>query len=252
MTRDNTRPTTRDNSDAGPGHGHGGDVAAILFDKDGTLFEFGGTWNAFGAAVIAEFSAGDPRLAQALADAARFDLAACAFLPDSPIIAGTNREAAMCFAQALPGSDIAELELRLLEHATNAPLVEAAPLAALLHDLAARGLVLGVMTNDAEAAAHAHLDAAGVRERFAFVAGFDSGFGAKPDPDPLLAFCDRIGHDPARAVMVGDSTHDLVAGRAAGMQTIGVLTGLAERAVLEPYADVVLTDIGQIPGWLDP
>ena len=56
---------------------------------------------------------------------------------------------------------------------------------------------------------------------------------------------------PERVVMVGDSTHDLLAGRAAGMQTLGVLTGIAERPELAPLADAVLPDIGHIPAWLE-
>ena len=51
--------------------------------------------------------------------------------------------------------------------------------------------------------------------------------------------------------MVGDSRHDLEAGRAAGMRTIAVLTGVAKRGDLAGHADVVLDDIGAIPAWLD-
>jgi phosphoglycolate phosphatase len=51
--------------------------------------------------------------------------------------------------------------------------------------------------------------------------------------------------------MVGDSRHDLEAGRAAGMRTVAVLTGIAGAADLAPHADVVLADIGGLPGWLD-
>ncbi|EPX85444.1 HAD-superfamily hydrolase, subfamily IA, variant 1 family protein [Salipiger mucosus DSM 16094] len=50
--------------------------------------------------------------------------------------------------------------------------------------------------------------------------------------------------------MVGDSTHDLIAGRAAGMQCVGVLTGPAAAEDLASQADVVLPDIGHLPGWL--
>jgi phosphoglycolate phosphatase len=68
-----------------------------------------------------------------------------------------------------------------------------------------------------------------------------------------LAFACALGLDPGRVVMVGDSLHDLVAGRAAGMQTVGVLTGLACRDELAPCADVVLPDIGHLTTWLgDP
>jgi phosphoglycolate phosphatase len=96
----------------------------------------------------------------------------------------------------------------------------------------------------------AHLDTAKVRHLFDFIAGFDSGYGAKPAPQPLLAFAAAMGLAPEQVVMVGDSTHDLIAGRAAGMKTIAVLTGMAGPADLAPLADAVLPDIGHIPGWL--
>jgi phosphoglycolate phosphatase len=125
------------------------------------------------------------------------------------------------------------------------------PLAAFLDDLLARGKVLGVMTNDSEISAKSQLERAGVLDRFAFVAGCDSGHGAKPDPDPLLAFCKAAGVAPERTAMVGDSLHDLIAGAAAGMRRIGVLTGMATAADLQDHADVVLPNIGHIPAWLD-
>jgi phosphoglycolate phosphatase len=65
-----------------------------------------------------------------------------------------------------------------------------------------------------------------------------------------LAFADAVQIDPGRVAMVGDSTHDLVAGRAAGMQTIAVLTGVAGADELAPFADVVFPDIGHIVDWL--
>ncbi|MGD9862342.1 MAG: HAD family hydrolase [Pseudodonghicola sp.] len=225
-------------------------VDAILFDKDGTLFDFGATWNVWARRVIEDLAEGDGALAQALADSVRYDLAADSFLADSPVIAGTNRQAAECLASALPHRSVDEIERHLTISAAEAPLAPAVPLADFLDALAARGLVLGVMTNDTEYSARAQLGGAGVLDRFAFVAGFDSGYGAKPAPDPLLAFCDAVGVAPGRAAMVGDSTHDLIAGRAAGMATLGVLTGMAAAEELAPHADAVLPDIGHIPGWL--
>ena len=134
--------------------------------------------------------------------------------------------------------------------AAEAPLVEAAPLVALMARLDGLGLPLGVMTNDAEFAARAHLRAAGIEQAFRFIAGFDSGHGAKPDPAPLLAFARAVGMVPERIVMVGDSPHDLTAGRAAGMQTVAVLTGPIAAEVLAPHADVILPHIGHLPDWL--
>lgn len=223
---------------------------AVLFDKDGTLFDFGGTWNDWAAALIAELSGGDTAQANRLADAIRFDLEAGAFFADSLVIAGTNLEAAEALSPVLPDWDLTALERHLARSAAQAPLSPAVPLDPYLADLAARGLALGVMTNDAEMSALAQLAQAGVRRHFDFVAGFDSGHGAKPAPDPLLAFCAAVSVRPDRAVMVGDSTHDLVAGRAAGMATVGVLTGMAASEELAPFADVVLPHIGFLPAWL--
>ncbi|MGB2200963.1 MAG: HAD family hydrolase [Pseudooceanicola atlanticus] len=223
----------------------------ILFDKDGTLFDFGATWNAWAASLIRDLAAGDDALARRIAAAAHFDLATDQFAPTSPIIAGTNREAAECIASALPGRDVDELEQEMMIRAASAPLQPPVPLDPLLAGLAGRGLQLGVMTNDSEYAARAHMGAAGVADRFRMLIGFDSGHGAKPAPTPLLAFASACGLDPARVAMVGDSTHDLIAGRAAGMVTVAVMTGLAGPAELSPHADVILPHIGHLPDWLD-
>ncbi|MGL4237933.1 HAD family hydrolase, partial [Tabrizicola sp.] len=104
--------------------------------------------------------------------------------------------------------------------------------------------------NDSEAPARQHLANHGITDCFDFIAGYDSGHGAKPAPGMCLAFARAFALDPARVAMVGDSRHDLEAGRAAGMRTVAVLTGIAKRDELSPHADVVLPDIGAIPDWL--
>ncbi|WP_405107019.1 HAD family hydrolase [Phaeobacter sp. BS52] len=226
-------------------------VDALLFDKDGTLFDFAETWNRWTGRLLDRLAEGEVDRLQAMAAAIDFDLATGKILPSSLVIASTNRQVAEALAPHVPQMDLDQLELYMAESAGEADLAEAVPLAAFLDDLLARGKVLGVMTNDAEQSAKSQLSRSGVLDRFAFVAGFDSGHGAKPDADPLLAFCAATGIAPERTAMVGDSLHDLEAGLAAGMQRIGVLTGLAGAADLEAHADVVLPDIGHIPGWLD-
>lgn len=222
----------------------------VLFDKDGTLFDFAATWNTWAARAIATMAGDDTALAHRIAAEIRYDLAREAFHADSPIIAGTNREAAEAVARAVPHRGVDEIEDYLMRSAATAPLSEAVPLAPYLDRLAGAGLRLGVMTNDTEFGARSHLSSVGVDARFDFIAGFDSGFGAKPAPGPLLAFAEAMRLMPDRVVMVGDSTHDLVAGRAAGMQTVAVLTGMASHGELAPLADAVLPDIGHLPRWL--
>lgn len=225
-------------------------ISAILFDKDGTLFQFGATWEAWASAFLRRATQGDDARAHRLGEAIGFDLAAGRFHPDSIVIAGTPAEIADAMAPHLPHMSRNAVIDMLNEEAETAPQSEAVPLMPYLQALRASGMRLGVATNDAETPALAHLNAAGVVACFDFVAGFDSGYGAKPAPGQLLAFTRAVDVLPAQVAMVGDSTHDLIAGRNAGMTTVGVLTGMAGAEDLDPFADVVLPDIGHLPRWL--
>ena len=225
-------------------------VDAILFDKDGTLFDFGATWEGWAESFLLRATGGDRARAARIGQHIGFDLQARRFEPGSIVIAGTPNEVTERLLPHFPDRGFDDILRMLNEEAEHAPQAEAVPLLPLLGRLRDLGLRLGVATNDAEGPALVHLEAAGVRGYFDFIAGCDSGHGAKPQPGQLLAFAERIGLSPDRIVMVGDSTHDLIAGRSAGMQTVAVLTGLAEAAVLAPYADAVLPDIGHLPAWL--
>ena len=54
--------------------------------------------------------------------------------------------------------------------------------------LKARGLRLGLATNDGEASARRQLAALGLDAHMDFIAGYDTGHGGKPDPGMVLAF----------------------------------------------------------------
>jgi phosphoglycolate phosphatase len=226
-------------------------VRGIVFDKDGTLFDFRTTWEAWAAAFLVRAAGGDRVRAARIGADIGFDLLAQQFAPDSVVIAGTPGDIADALAVHFPGQTHQSLLNLLNEEAAAAPQAEAVPLIPYLEGLRGRGLRLGVATNDAEAPALAHLEAAGIVAHFDFIAGFDSGHGGKPAPGQLLGFCAATGLAPQEVVMVGDSLHDLRAGRAAGMRTLAVLTGLASAADLAPLADAVIADIGHIPAWLD-
>ena len=225
-------------------------IEAILFDKDGTLFDFRESWGRWALSFLGSIAADEAHLA-ALSSAVGFDLAARQFRPDSVVIAGTAFEIAELLTPLMPGHSQESLTLLIDQATTKAEMVPAVPLIPLFEALRARGLKLGVATNDSEAPARAHLAAHGLSELVDFIAGYDSGYGAKPEPGMCLAFAQTLGLDPARVVMVGDSRHDLSAGRAAGMRALAVLTGIAGEDDLAPHADHLLRDIGQIPDWLD-
>lgn len=226
-------------------------IDGIIFDKDGTLFDFQASWGHWALRMLCDLAQGDQILLHRLADSLQFDLRSTRFHPDSFVIADTPEAIALVLAAEMPQTEAPALLARINAATEQAKMVEATPLVPLILELEARGIRLAVVTNDAETPARAHLAEAGIEHAFEQIIGFDSGHGAKPSPRPLLACAEALGLDPARMIMVGDSTHDLAAGRSAGMGTIGVLTGPAETATLSPLADAVLPHIGHLPGWLD-
>jgi phosphoglycolate phosphatase len=224
-------------------------ISAVLFDKDGTLFDFQRTWSAWALDMITTLAHG-PEGREALAQGLGFDLPGQRFLPHSPVIAGTADEVAMLLAELLPSypGGAPALAQTVATAAARAPLAEAVALGPLLQHLRGGGLALGVATNDNEAVARKHL--AAHLELFDFIAGFDSGHGAKPQPGMLLAFARQMDLPPSRVLMVGDSRHDLIAAAAAGMPSVAVLTGVAAAPELAPHATAVFPDIGHLPAFL--
>ncbi|WP_210092574.1 HAD family hydrolase [Ruegeria sp. HKCCSP346] len=225
-------------------------IDAIIFDKDGTLFDFANTWGGFGRSMLLRLSNGDEDRATELGRVIGYDFEQGRYTEDSIVIAATVEEIAEVLIAHVDGATLHEIIDLMNSEAASAPQVPAVPLVPFLEGLQDAGIKLGVATNDSEHPALQHLESVGIRGHFDFVAGYDSGHGFKPGPGQLLAFAAHIGVEPSRIAMVGDSLHDLQAGRAAGMTTIGVLTGLAEADALAPMADVILPDIGHIPEWL--
>ena len=87
---------------------------------------------------------------------------------------------------------------------------------------------LGCVTNKTAQFTGPLLEATGLARYFAVVISGDSVAKKKPAPDPLLAACNRLGVVPREALMVGDSTNDALAARAAGCPVVLVPYGYSE------------------------
>ena len=69
----------------------------------------------------------------------------------------------------------------------------------------------------------------------------------KPFPDPILWAAQQMGVAPAECLMIGDTTVDIRAAKAAGAQSVGVLCGFGEEAELrEAGADLILESTAQL------
>lgn len=130
---------------------------------------------------------------------------------------------------------------------------EIEPLAGAIETLEAlveRGLALGLVTSSSGPLPF--LDRWGVRATFATIVRRDDVRRIKPDPEPLLLALERLRLAADEVVHVGDTPLDVHAGLAAGLPTIGVLTGAGTEAQLrEAGAAHVLPSVALLPDFLE-
>ena len=104
---------------------------------------------------------------------------------------------------------------------------------ALIRRLHERGHAMAIVSSKLEAGIRRSIDYIGLADCFGTLVGIDATEKHKPEPEPVLLALERLGASAADAWFIGDSPFDILAGRAAGVRTIGVLTGPSDRAALE-------------------
>jgi pyrophosphatase PpaX len=115
--------------------------------------------------------------------------------------------------------------------------------------LEARGVPMALVTSKRPELTRRALDRCGILRHFDVVITPDDVTRGKPDPEPVLLAMERLGvtrHD--LTLFVGDSPHDIDAGRAAGVRTAAALWGpFTEEEVLRSAPDYLLRTIAELP-----
>lgn len=118
-----------------------------------------------------------------------------------------------------------------------------------LQGLQAAGFRLACLTNKPRAFAVELLKMKGLDGFFSLVFGGDSFERKKPDPLPLLKTCEAFGSVPARTLMVGDSSNDAQAARAAGCPVVLVTYGYNHGAPISGVdADGFVDSLAELRG----
>ena len=107
---------------------------------------------------------------------------------------------------------------------------------------------LAVLTNKSEGFTRKILHGLGVARYFVPIIGGDTLAVKKPDPAAIFLLAEEWNIPPARLLMVGDHVTDIQVGINAGCRTVFLANGLGETRGLTP--DVVLQNIGELPGLL--
>jgi HAD superfamily hydrolase (TIGR01662 family) len=117
----------------------------------------------------------------------------------------------------------------------------------IVENLSSNGLKIGLVTSTQSQYFETKMQPlknAGVAELFEAIVTSDDVEKRKPAPDPLIACAQQLDIKPGNCVYVGDTASDIKAGKAAGMRTIGVLTGFDDYEILEAEnPDAIIDDL---------
>jgi len=117
----------------------------------------------------------------------------------------------------------------------------------LLDELRGRGFSLGIVTSSMTEVIVPFLKARNLHSHLDCVIGRTEIPQLKPSPAPLLRCMEILQVEPPETIYVGDSAVDIQAGKAAGVLTVGVLTGSSDLNRLKAEApDAILHSVGDL------
>ncbi len=223
-----------------------GNFSVVLFDFDGTLVNttplilrcFAATWQKlFGfaldqAAYLSTFGLPlETAMAQLLAQ-----------MPPSQRRSAPADEAAMVEEMLTT--------YRAFNFAWHDQMIESFPgIDEMLSALQRRGCLMGVVTSKKRVGAQRGLQLFNLHEVFAVSVCCEDTTRHKPDPAPLRHAMEKLSADPAETLYVGDSPHDIIAGRAAQIATAAAVWGPFTRTALElAEPDLLLETPQDLPG----
>ena len=115
-----------------------------------------------------------------------------------------------------------------------------------------RGIPLGICTSNSGESAKQALERQGLTDYFKAVIGRTSDFRMKPYPDQLIECLRLMDVEPSKAVMIGDSHKDILAGKAAGCYTVAIPIYFTRMEQLkEAQPDQIIESLDEIPEILE-
>ncbi len=234
-----------------------GAIKGIIFDKDGTLFNYGEVWGPLLSAAI-EKSLSKSELSKEKKDACTADFLKILGVdkdgttyPDGIIfhhnkkIRATLRILRICIDYHLSpfmvGSSISSFMKKSdlgLEERLDA--MEFPGVKEVFEQAYKRGYIIGLVTNDTMDSTKIFLRKMGISDYITFIRTKDSATPKKPHPASIKEFCEEKGIESEEVAIVGDTIVDMEYAKAGKTgYAIAVLTGSGDVEGLEKYADAI-------------
>src|ERR1700761_4128295 len=178
-------------------------IAGILFDKDGTLLDYDESWLPVNRELARIAAKDDAALADHLLRACGMDPETGHIVPDSLLAAGNTRQISEGLIAAGSTVPLEELVTRLddlFSHAADFS-VPVTDLKAFFARMRARGYKLGIASSDNEHSIRQTAIRFGLLDYVDYIAGYDSGFGSKPEAGMVLGFCRTTGLAPEQVAV---------------------------------------------------
>ncbi|QQA44178.1 HAD-IA family hydrolase [Pelagovum pacificum] len=118
-------------------------------------------------------------------------------------------------------------------------------------ELTARGYKVGICTNKPSGLAEKLMGELDFRDAFGSLVGADTLPVRKPDPAPLVEAVTRLGADPARTCLIGDTETDRLTAQAAEVPCVLVTFGPAGEDVRHLGPDATIASFAELPDVVD-
>lgn len=238
------------------------DVDAVLFDKDGTLLNFGELWIGWFDQLVAATNRNlfphQHLDAQILYPRVGIYPESRLWDPTGPLTIGSLDDIAIILALSLYESHklpwneatqvtqdaLADIDQHIDWSAHVTPIKGLLPF---VQQASQAGVRLGVVTSDNQQSAYKHIKLLTLDTYFSVVLGHDQAARGKPYPDMVLDACQQLGVMPERTLIIGDSNGDMVMGQNAGLRAgIGICAALHLDGTHLINADCVIRHYGDI------
>jgi phosphoglycolate phosphatase len=231
------------------------EVDGILFDKDGTLLEFGSLWIGWSKNLIdrivehTQVAFDKDQLAETLG----FSYTKGTWDPKGPLAIASLQDLISILSCSLYKAGIpwnegfkivneayVEVEDSFDWYSTIKPIKG---LHSFLEEASRQSIKMGVVTSDNYERAKLHLKVLGIEHYFSAVIGHDSVEKGKPFPEMVDAACEQLAVMPEKTIVIGDSNGDMLLGKNGNsMGCIGIVSSLDQTFEHLKNADEVIRD----------